>query len=211
MDRRTLLLGDWSPVVRDGIDLLRLSLVLGAIIVLIDGQSGGATLLALLGALTLVARLVNLPRVYDLGFTLAMVVQGFGEVFGLYDSFVAFDDIIHFTLPMLVAPVLYIALARVEVVPDPRDETRWGHYVGIFVITAALGITIGALWEIVEWRSDAWFGSDLSLGNDDTVGDLLRDTLGSLLGGVLLVCWARFGWGSVRRIPGVNTHEDVDA
>jgi hypothetical protein len=211
VDRRTLLLGDWSPVVRDGIDVLRLALLAGAAGCLATGRQGGAGLLALLGALTIAARLVNLPRLYDLGFTLAMVVQGFGEVLGLYDRFVAFDDITHFTLPMLVAPVLYIAFARLEVVPDPRDETRLGHYVGIFVITAALGVTIGALWEIVEWRSDAWFGSDLSLGNDDTVGDLVRDTLGSLLGGALLVCWARFGWGSVRRVPGDNTREDTDA
>ena len=27
----------------------------------------------------------------------------------------------------------------------------------------------------------------------------------------LIVAWARFGWGSVRRIPGVNTHEEVSA
>jgi hypothetical protein len=26
---------------------------------------------------------------------------------------------------------------------------------------------------------------------------------------VLLVAWARFGWGSVRRIPGADLHEDV--
>jgi uncharacterized membrane protein YjdF len=130
---------------------------------------------------------------------------------GLYDEFIRFDDLVHFTLPMLTAPVIYIALARVEVVPDPRDETHLPHYVGIFVVTAALGITVGALWEIFEWRSDAWVGTSLSEGNDDTNGDLVRDTLGSLVGAALLVAWARFGWGSVRRIPGVNTHEEVSA
>ncbi|MGY2084081.1 hypothetical protein [Blastococcus sp. SYSU DS0539] len=80
---------------------------------------------------------------------------------------------------------------------------------GIAVVTAALGVTVGALWEIYEWRSDAWSGTALSEGNDDTNGDLVRDGLGSLAGAALLV--ARFGWGSVRRIPGVNTHEEVDA
>jgi uncharacterized membrane protein YjdF len=124
---------------------------------------------------------------------------------------VRFDDLVHFTLPMLTAPVLYIALARLDVVPDPRDETHVRHYVGIFVVTAALGITMGALWELVEWRSDAWFGTHLQLSNDDTVGDLLRDSLGSLVGAALLVVWSRYGWGSVRRIPGVNTREEVDA
>ena len=211
MDTRTLLLGDWTPVIRDGIDVLRLIILAGAAVYAADGRWGSAALLTVLGAVTLVARLVNLPRLYDLSVTLGMALQGFGETLGLYDRFVRFDDLVHFTLPMLTAPVVYIALARLDVVPDPRDETHLQHYVGIGVVTAALGIAIGALWELFEWRSDAWFGTALSEDNDDTNGDLFRDTLGSLVGAGLLVVWARFGWGSVRRIPGVNTHEEVSA
>ena len=211
MDGRTLLMGDWTPVIRDGIDVLRLTIFAGAAVYAANGQWGSAALLAALGSITLVARLVNLPRLYDLSLTLGMALQGFGETLGLYDEFVRFDDLVHFTLPMLTAPVVYIALARLDVVPDPRDETHLRHYVGIGVVTAALGIAIGALWELFEWRSDAWFGTELSEDNDDTNGDLFRDTLGSLVGAGLLVVWARFGWGSVRRIPGVNTHEEVSA
>ncbi|MGY1703520.1 hypothetical protein ACI79C_03015 [Geodermatophilus sp. SYSU D00697] len=211
MDARTLLLGDWTPIIRDGIDVLRLVILGGAVVYAASGEWGSAALLAALGGITLIARLVNLPRLYDLSLTLGMALQGFGETLGLYDEFVRFDDLVHFTLPMLTAPVIYIALARVEVVPDPRDETHLQHYIGIGVVTAALGIAVGALWELFEWRSDVWFGTDLSEDNDDTNGDLLRDTLGSLVGAGLLVVWARFGWGSVRRIPGVNTHEEVSA
>ena len=191
--------------------MLRLVLLGAAVWYAVAGDAGSAAVLAVMGAVTLVARLVNLPRVYDLSVTLGMALQGFGEVWGLYDRFVRFDDLVHFTLPMLTAPVVYIALARLDVVPDPRDETHLRHYVGIAVVTAALGVTVGALWEIYEWRSDAWLGTALSEGNDDTNGDLVRDALGSLAGAALLVAWARFGWGSVRRIPGVNTHEAVEA
>ena len=211
MDTRRLLLGDWTPAVRDGIDLLRLLILGGAVVYAFQGRPGAAVLLFGLGAVTVLARLVNLPRVYDLSLTVGMALQGFGETWGLYDQFVRFDDLVHFTLPMLTAPVIYIALARLDVVPDPRDETHLQHYVGIAIVTAALGIAVGALWEVYEWRSDAWFGTTLSEGNDDTNGDLVRDTLGSLVGAALLVAWARFGWGSVRRIPGVNTHEEVTA
>ena len=211
MDTRRLLLGDWTPAVRDGIDLLRLLILGGAVVYAFQGRPGAAVLLFGLGAVTVLARLVNLPRVYDLSLTVGMALQGFGETWGLYDQFVRFDDLVHFTLPMLTAPVIYIALARLDVVPDPRDETHLQHYVGIAIVTAALGIAVGALWEVYEWRSDAWLGTTLSEGNDDTNGDLVRDTLGSLVGAALLVAWARFGWGSVRRIPGVNTHEEVTA
>ncbi len=211
MDTRRLVLGDWTPLIRDGIDVLRLVILGGAAAYALAGRSGAASVLLVLGAVTLLARAVDLPRVYDLSLTAGMALQGFGEALGLYDRFVRFDDLVHVTLPMLTAPVVYIALARLDVVPDPRDETHLRHYVGIAVVTAALGIAIGALWEVYEWRSDAWLGTQLSEGNDDTNGDLVRDTLGSLLGAALLVAWARFGWGSVRRIRGVNTHEEVSA
>ena len=211
MDTRKLVFGDWTPVIRDGIDVLRLAVLAGAVGFGLAGDAGGAAVLGLLGGVTLLARLVNLPRVYDLCLTAAMALQGFGEAFGLYDQFVRFDDLVHFTLPLLTAPVVYIGLARLEVVPDPRDETHLPHYAGIFVVTTSLGMAIGALWEIAEWRSDAWFGTGLSLSNDDTVGDLVRDSIGSVVGAALLVVWARFGWGSVRRIPGVNTYEEISA
>jgi hypothetical protein len=210
-DGRRLVLGDWSRPVRDGIDLLRLSLVAGAVTFALVGDYAAASLLAFLGALTLFARWVNLPRVYDLCFTGAMVLQGYGEALGVYETMRVFDDVVHFTLPMLTAPVLYIALARLDVVPDPRDETTARHYAGIFIVALALGISIGALWELVEWGTDTWFGTHLQLSNADTVGDILRDSLGSLAGAALLVVWARYGWGSVRRIPGVNTEEEVNA
>ncbi|SDQ08383.1 hypothetical protein [Quadrisphaera sp. DSM 44207] len=211
MDARTLVLGDWNPVVRDGIDVLRLVLLGGAVGFAVAGDLGGAVVLGVLGAITVFARFLQLPRVYDLCLTAGMALQGFGEAFGVYDRFEHFDDVVHFTLPLLTAPVVYIALARLDVVPDPRDETHRKHYAGIFTVTLALGIAIGALWEVYEFHSDAWLGTQLSESNSDTVGDLVRDTAGSLVGAALLVAWARFGWGSVRRIPGVNTHEDVSA
>jgi hypothetical protein len=211
VDTRRLLLGDWTPWFRDGIDVLRLAILAGAVVYAVTGRTGEAAVLAVLGGVTVVARLVNLPRVYDLCFTGAMVLQGFGEAFGVYDALPIFDDLVHFTLPMLTAPVLYIALARLDVVPDPRDDTHAQHYAGIFVVTTALGITIGALWELVEWGADTWFGTHLQLSNEDTVGDLLRDSIGSLAGAALLVVWSRYGWGSVRRIPGTNAEEEVNA
>ena len=153
---------------RDGIDVLRLLILGGAVGYALAGRGGAAALLAFLGAITLLARAVNLPRVCNLSLTPAMAQQGFGEVWGLDDRFVRFDDLVRVTLP---------------------------------VVTTALGIAHWGLWEIWEWRSDAWFGTQLSESDDDTDGDLVRGTIGSLAGAALLVVGARFGWGSVRRIP----------
>lgn len=210
MNTRTLLLGDWSPVVRDPIDLVRTSFLVGALAFVLVGK-GGAAVLAVAGLVAWAVRFLNLPRPYDLSVSLALVFAAWGEALRVYDAFPAYDIVTHLLVPCLGAPVIYIALARLEVVPDPADETTTPHYVGIFVVTFTIGMTVGALWEILEYASDRFVGSQLSLGNRDTIGDLIADGSGALLGGALLVVWTRFGWGSVRRVPGVNTREDRNA
>jgi hypothetical protein len=44
----------------------------------------------------------------------------------------------------------------------------------------------------------------------DTIGDLIADPLGSLCGAALLVVWAPWGWGSIRRIRGENRAEGTE-
>jgi hypothetical protein len=208
---RTFVMGDWHPWLRDPIDVLRLSLVAGALGCLLAGNGKGAVVLALAAALAWAVRLVNLPRAYDLAFMIAVVLQAWGEALGAYDAIPWFDNVAHFSLPFFLGPTLYVALARADVVPDPKDSDHVRHYVGIFVVAFALGVALGGIWEICEWVSDHTVGSELQLGLDDTIGDLVADTAGSLCGALLLVCWARYGWGSVRRIPGENRFEDTEA
>ena len=210
MTAQRLLLGDWNRWVRDPIDVLRALLLAGAAGFALAGDSNGALLLGGAGAIAWLVRPVMLPRVYDLALVLALTLQAWGEALGLYDSIAWFDNVVHFTLPFFGAPTLYIVLARLDVVPDPRDDTTGRHYAGIAIVAFALGVALGGLWEIVEWSSDNTFGSSLQLGNDDTVGDLIADSLGALCGAALLVCWARWGWGSVRRIPGENRFESPE-
>jgi hypothetical protein len=211
MEARTVLLGDWGRVVRDPIDLLRATFFVGAAAFLVMGAIDGVANLLVGGVALLVARAVDLPRLYDLGFTVAMILTGWGEALGLYDLWKPYDNVVHFVVPLLCSQVAYIALARIEVLPDLRQEFVPRHYAGIFTVAFALGVAIGGMWEILEWSSDELLGSNLSLSNADTVGDLIADTLGSVTGGLLLVAWTRYGWGSVRRIPGENRREDVAA
>jgi hypothetical protein len=211
MTARTLVLGDWSRWIRDPIDLLRLTLPIGAIAYAFAGDTTAVGYLVFSTVATFAARLANLPRALDLAFVVALSITGWGEALGLYDTYAWFDRVVHFLVPMLGAPVAYVGLARLEVLPDPRDETTARHHAGIFVVALTLGLAIGAFWEIVEFTSDGTLGSNLSEGNADTVGDLIADTSGSLVGAALLVLWTTRSWGSVRRIPGENRFEDVSA
>jgi hypothetical protein len=159
----------------------------------------------------LVVRLLNLPRLFDLAFCLAMVLTGWGEAMRLYDAIGWYDTLVHTLVPFLGAPCVYIALARLDVVPDPADDTSTRHYIGMFATTVALGLALGAVWELAEWFGDGVLGSSLQKSLRDTNGDLLADAGGAVAGGLLLVVWARYGWGSVRRIPGENRAEQRQA
>ncbi len=208
---RRVVLGDWGRWIRDPLDLLRIAFVAGLVWFAVQGEVKGTFNLAVAVAFVALARAIELPRLYDLAVCVAMAFTMVGEAVGLYDTWAWYDRLVHVVVPLLAAQVLYIALARVEVLPDLRDETATRHHVGIFVVTAALGIAVGGVWEVFEYACDAAFGSNLSEGNADTVGDLIADTAGSLAGGALLVAYSRYGWGSVRRIPGENRFEDVSA
>ena len=86
MDGRTLLLGDWTPFVRDGIDVLRLGLAIATVATLVAGDVDGGLAFGFAAAFTLLARVVNLPRAYDFGFVLVLTLHAAGEAFGWYDS-----------------------------------------------------------------------------------------------------------------------------
>jgi hypothetical protein len=208
---RKALLGDWNRVVRDPLDVLRLIFLAGIVLFVVLGDTKGVGNLVIATVAVLLARAAQLPRLYDLAVIVAMAFTGWGEALGLYDSISWYDNVVHFFVPLLTSQVLYLCLARIEVLPDLRQETLPRHHVGIFVVTFALGVAVGGLWEIVEYFSDNVFGSNLQLDNDDTVGDLIADSLGSLCGAALLVAWTTYGWGSVKRAPGTNEREITEA
>ena len=55
------------------------------------------------------------------------------------------------------------------------------------------------------------FGTELAKSERDTATDLMVDGVGATAGGAVLVAWAIYGWGSVRRIPGESRTEEVSA
>ena len=204
-------MGDWHPLVRDPLDVLRGVLVAGAVVSALAGEVSGAVYLAVSAAGALIARPLQLPRLIDLAFVLALTITGFGEALGYYDRWPWFDRVVHFLVPMLFAPVAYIGLARADVVLDPHDQhPDVRRAPALLIISVAFGVALGAIWEIAEWSMDATGWTSLSENNDDTVGDLIADTCGSLVGGALLLVWTFKGWGAVRRIPGENRREAAD-
>ena len=199
---RRALLGDWNRVLRDPVDLLRLAFAVGTVVAIARGNVENAVRLGLTFAATVGARALSLPRLFDLAFVIGMALQAFGNTFGLFDSFRYYDLVVHFVLPLACAPCIYIVLARMEVVPDLAGGAERHHLLGIFIVTFALGVSLGAGYEVYEWVADNWLGGHLAVGYADTISDLVDDGLASLAGGLFLVLWASRGWATTRRLPG---------
>jgi hypothetical protein len=201
MPQSRLLLGDWSAVVRDPIDLLRLTYLVAALAFAAFGNFDGAVRMGLTFGLVMLARWISLPRPFDLGLVLGMALQAWGNALDLFAHWGWYDNLVHVSLTAFAAPVFYIGLARLEVVPDLTQETERRHHLGIFVVTLALALAFGAVYEVYEWSADHLLGATLQISETDTITDLLDDGIGGVLGGLLLVVWAIYGWGTTRRLP----------
>jgi uncharacterized membrane protein HdeD (DUF308 family)/uncharacterized membrane protein YjdF len=198
--RRRLIYGDWTWLVRDGLDVLRALFIAGTIVFAVQGRST-AVALAAASAVLLVARVVDLPRWFDFGLIVAMSLIAYGTALSLYGGWFYYDKIVHGISPIGYVPVLYIALVRLGVVPDPGRairEHRVARISGIFIVTLALGMAVGSGYESVEWFEDKFLGGHFVGGLWDTETDLLCDTGGSLVGATFLTVWALKGWTSRR-------------
>lgn len=197
--RHPWLLGDWNPWLRDGIDVLRLSFLVGAVVTALNGDVSNALRMALTFLLVLAARRLDLPRPLDLAVVAGLGLQAFGNALGLFEAHVHYDKLVHFVLPLAVAPTLYVLLIRLRLVPDLADKNLRSHPGGIVIVTLALGVTVGVVYELYEYLAVHVWGAGLHVGYGDTIADLLDDSLGSLLGGFVLLVWATRGWGTTRR------------
>jgi uncharacterized membrane protein HdeD (DUF308 family) len=197
-----IIYGDWTWFIRDWIDILRVAFIGGTIVFAAQGRSD-VVALAAASIVLLIARIIDLPRWFDFGLTVAMSLIAWGTALGLYGHWFYYDKVVHGLSPMAYTPVLYIVLVRLGVVPDPADairERRVARIAGIFIIAFAVGLAVGAFYENIEWIEDKFgiLGGHFVKGLWDTETDLLCDTTGSLVGATFLTVWALRGWSSRR-------------
>src|SRR5262245_23148395 len=116
-------LRDWHPALRDPLDVFRLSFVVGAAVFAVMGDWDAAVRLLLPGIAVCIVRALDVPRAIDWVFCFAMFFQGWGNALHLFSEFWWYDNLVHVTLPMSLAPILYIGFSRLDVVPDTADRT----------------------------------------------------------------------------------------
>ena len=148
----------------------------------------------------LVPRLAKVPRPFDLAYCATLLLAAWSGVAGWYAAITGWDLVVHTITTGAVAALAYLVLARMDVVHDLHDTRRLSHHhPSIVLLTVALGLSAGVLWEFWEWVGNRYLKASIHVGYDDTVADLAADGAGSLLAGLLLVAWSVAGWGTHRR------------
>lgn len=130
---------------------------------------GGLVVLAII----FIAQRDKLPSVFTLLFVLAGLINAAGYVYNLWKTPLLFDEFVHFYTSftiMLAIGWRMFSRSSINAVGHP------GHFV---LSITALGVALGVLWEIFEWVIGI-IGSPA-----DTMNDLVMDTIGALVAGLL--------------------------
>jgi hypothetical protein len=192
------LLGDWSRLVRDPADILRLAFLAGMLVELALGEWSGAIRLFLTFLVCLIPRMLATPQPFDFAFNVAMSFQAWWNVGGAFDAWLPYHDIVHCLLTMATAALFYFVLVRLRLVPDLSERHSARTTAGLAVLTFAIGSLVGAVYEEYEWFAINYLHANLIENYSHDIADLAFNGLGSLAAALLLVIWTRRGWGTRR-------------
>lgn len=165
-------------------DALRVIGVLSVIAAAIWSTPTDAGILALALPALMVPRVLGMRAWMDIAVGLTVLVAAGSNVFDLYRSVAGWDLVVHFVCTGVIAATGYLILARTGVVPAQRDaafRTRTA-----IVITAAVGLAVSALWEMIEWAGRTFVTSEIFVTYEDTIGDMAIGGLGALFAGIIL-------------------------
>lgn len=103
-----------------------------------------------------------------------------GEAGGAYERFWWWDVLLHGSSGVVLGYIgflfLYVLQARKKIDLSP-------FFIAVFSFFAA--VSFGVFWEFFEFGADQLFGAHMQYGNDDTMKDLIVDTVGALIIAVL--------------------------
>ncbi|MBD2292567.1 hypothetical protein H6G06_03470 [Anabaena sphaerica FACHB-251] len=178
-------------------------LTIFVIVAAVQGKWSNALGLAffLVVSFVFVIRDSKLPTLFDFLFVLAALLNATGWVWDLFGMPGPYDEIVHayttFAITLALSFLVYGSMLNIF-----RNHTL------LYLVTiASFGIAIGALWEVTEWSAGKILNTQVIESLDDTIIDLVMDTLGAGLA-ALISLWALRKW--TNRNPEANNSTSVE-
>ncbi|MFG6501859.1 DUF2238 domain-containing protein [Microbacterium sp. P05] len=147
------------------------------------GPTAGGILALALPAL-LVPRFVGARAGFDITYQLVVLVAAWSNVLGLYESVNGWDLVVHFACTGVIALVVYLLLAHLDIVPRPTAADVTPRIA--VTLAGMIGLAVSALWEMIEWIGYTFVSDKIFVTYDDTIGDMALGGLGALLAGAVL-------------------------
>lgn len=147
------------------------------------GPLGGVSLAFATGGMV-VPRALRVRPGLDIAFGIVTLVAVWSSVTDLYVTVKWWDLPVHAVLNGIVAAIGYLLLVHFRVVADASTLPR--PILSTTIVTTALGLSFGVVWEMFEWFGKNFIDDDIYVGYTDSIGDLLWGGFGSLAAGLLM-------------------------
>ncbi|MDQ0577473.1 hypothetical protein [Agromyces albus] len=144
------------------------------------GPLSGLSFVLVTGAMFL-PRLLGVRPAFDIVFGVASLAAAWSSVLDIYITVRWWDLPIHFLTNGIWAALAYLLLVRFGIVADAATLPR--PAVSAALMTTALGLSLGVLWEMFEWFGHNFIDGEIYVGYTDSIGDLLIGGVGALLAG----------------------------
>jgi len=140
---------------------------------------------------TMVRRFTGLtiPVALEFLLFLALFLHVGGGALGLYNIFGAWDMLTHFVSTFMLA---LIGITLFYMVNHHWGSLRMTPGM-VVLVTMVLAMSLGLIWEGMEWAADKMFDIRAQDGMGDTLMDLVMDAIGGIAAALLAVRWVRNG------------------
>ncbi|HDS44734.1 MAG TPA: hypothetical protein ENN68_01315 [Methanomicrobia archaeon] len=166
---------------------LKLAIAVMSVVSLLRGDYvwfiGGAFALFLTLVPTILERdfKMELPLIFDTTITISIFFHAIGSYHGFYYNVPFYDHFTHFvsaaTVSLIGVTLLYDLAFHVRIVKLPP--------LGFGIFTVLFVMSMGLVWEFLEWGFDLMLGTTLQRGLHDTMLDLLFDTIAGVIVGTI--------------------------
>ena len=120
---------------------------------------------------------IVLPVELNFWIVLALFVHVLGSFSGFYDNLPGWDHLTHAMSASLIAALGFILVVSI----DKYAESIYLPQAFLALLIVMLTMAVGVIWELMEYMIDMLTGSHLQYSLDDTMMDLVFDTIGGLL------------------------------
>ncbi|WP_162942726.1 hypothetical protein [Cryobacterium soli] len=170
-----------SGIAETAADVLRALAVVGIIVASVGWGPLSGVSLAVVAVGMLVPRLLGLRASVDIAFGIVVLVAVWSSVLDIYITTRWWDLPVHFVTNGLCAALLYIVLVQLRIVAAQDSLPR--PMLSTVVVTTALGLGLGVIWEVFEWIGHTFLNPAIFVGYTDSIGDLVWGGAGALLAG----------------------------